>query len=349
MSAWGSGDQGMMSVWDELRLILAENCHPQKKDRALHLVEMLLQEDRRRAASGELAAGGHEPQGSFAMRPNGEITGPGHSSAFGDDGLGANGVLWGPAMGVGAAWGKGVGVADIPIGGGIGSWGGDSLGAGGAGWGFSGTRVASSGNEGLGGNGGLGVGIDDDAAVSAALSGLALDGPSGQPLGAWVPNPVASFDLDPAPVQDSRLGSFFLPPAVGPLGTAGPAGPGPQAAAPSQAPVAAAAMPAPVPAVTVATPPQPQQAGAPEPTTPPAAAKFSSVVGGTASGRPQVNSCREMDSWCMQECDFGVGCAGFCYHVGGGQGGGRRLEAKRGEQCSTQGSAAAASVAAAKG
>ena len=335
MSAWVSIDQGMMPVWDELRLILAAHCHPQQKDRALHLVEMLLQEDRRRAASGELAAGGHEPQGSFAMRPNGEITGPGHSSAFGDDALGANGVLWGPAI--------------IPIGGGIGPWGGDGLGAGGAGWGFSGTRVASSGNEGLGGNGGLGVGIDDDAAVSAALSGLALDGPSGQPLGAWVPNPVASFDLDPAPVQDSRLGSFFLPPAVGPVGTAGPAGPGPQAAAPSQAPVAAAAMPAPVPAVTVATPPQPQQAGAPEPTTPPAAAKFSSVVGGTASGRPQVNSCREMDSWCMQECDFGVGCAGFCCRGGGGQGSGRRLEAKRGEQCSTQGSAAAASVAAAKG
>ena len=282
-----------MSVWDELRVILAEHCHPQQKDRALQLLDHLLQEERRRAASGELAVGGGEPQG-FAVRPNGDITGPGHSSAFGEDALGANGVLWGPAMGgsgLGAAWGKGVGVgvADIPIGGGMGPWGGEGLGAGGAGWGFSGTRVAS------GGNGGLGVGIDDDAAVSAALSGLALDGAPGQPLGAWVPNPVASFDLDPAPVQDSRLGSFFMP-----QGASGPAAaPGkgqPQAAAPSAA-AAAAAAPAPAAAAVGAAPPQLQQAVAAEPKTPPpqgnTAAKFSSVVGGTASGRPQVTACRE--------------------------------------------------------
>jgi len=268
-----------MAPWDELRLILAEHCHPAPhKDRALQLLEGLMLEERRRAA-GDLPPGGIPVQG-FAVRPNGDITGPGHTSAFGgEEVLTPNGVLWGPAMGGsgglgGAAWGKGVGVADIPLAGGMGPWGGDGLAAGGAGWGFaSASRVGS-------GSAAAGLALDDEAAV---LSGLALDGPP-QPLGAWSGNPVASFELDPAPVQDSRLGAFFMSAGSGPAAANAAA-----AAAPAQSQVAAA------PSSAIQTPSIPAQKTQKPDAAPPApgntAVKFSSVVGGTASGRSQVLRC----------------------------------------------------------
>lgn len=297
MSVWGTVDSSILSPWDELRHILSEHCSPPQKDRALQLLEFLLQDERRRLTGAELITGGIASKG-FAVRPNGDITGPGHTSAFGDDGLGSNGVgLWGPSMGgsgglAAAAWGKGGGVADIPLGGGMGPWSGDGLRASGAGWSFpGGNRVAS------GGHGGMGM--DDEAAVTAALSGLPLDPSPGQPLGTWAPNPVSSFDLDPTPVQDSRLGSLFLPPAVGSMGAPGCSIAGqalPQPVPPRQplgmaAAAAGAVHPHPQPPLQQLPPqpqlqlqPQPQPAEQPTGNT---AVKFSSVVGGTASGRPQ--------------------------------------------------------------
>lgn len=269
MSAWGGVDPSI-SPWDELRLILSEHCHPPpQKDRALQLLDTLLQEECRLSVAGDLT-GGIASQG-FAVRPNGDITGPSTTSAFGDEGLGANGVLWGGG-GIVPAWGKGVG--DIPLGAGIGPWGGDGLVAGGTGWGFpGGSRVAS------GGNGGASI-ADEEAAV---LSGLALDGPAGP----WAPNPVASFELDAAQAKDSRLGAFFMPPAGG---------------APVALPVSCTHGQSQAPSQGVATgasaqqPPQAQPQAQPLPLPLPVeqppqgntAAKFSSVVGGTASGRPQV-------------------------------------------------------------
>jgi hypothetical protein len=271
-----------MTPWDELRIILAEHCHPAPhKDRALQLLEALMQEERRRAA-GELTTGGMAAHG-FAVRPNGDITGPGHTSAFGDEVLTPNGVLWGPAsQGIGgglggAAWGKGVGVADIPLAGGMGPWGvgvgvgGDGLAAGGAGWRFQGASRVGSGS-------GADIALDDEAAV---LSGLALDGPPGQPLGAWSGNPVASFELDPAPpVQDSRLGAFFM-------GGAQPAAQAAVGAAQAQPPPAIAVAPAPS-TQTPSTSTKTQKADPGPPPQGSTAVKFSSVVGGTASGRSQV-------------------------------------------------------------
>ena len=125
-----------------------------------------------------------------------------------------------------------------------------------------------------------GLAMDDEA--SAVLSGLALDGPPGQGLmTTGAPNPVFSFDLDPTPVQDSRLG-FFMGngPSVVNQAAAAPAAPAKQqqALAPNQAPVAP----------PVQQPPKAeQQQQQPQGNT---AAKFSSVVGGTASGRQQVSN-----------------------------------------------------------
>ena len=277
MSLWSvATDAVCMDPSDELRLILSEHCHPlPQKDRALHLLDTLLQqEERRRAAAGDIT-GGMASQG-FAVRPNGEITGPGHTSAFADEGLGSNGVMWG-GSGLVPAWGKGVGVGDIQLGGGMGPWGGDGLGAGSTGWGFpGGSRVAS------GSNGGLA--IDDDAA--GLLSGLALDAPGGP----WIPTPVPSFELDSTPAQDSRLGAFFISPPVPtvPLVSSTPGQPHTPSVAPSQVP------PPQLPPVQVQAP-QPQQTQPPQPkpgdvsTQGSTAVKFSSVVGGAASGRPQVS------------------------------------------------------------
>ena len=257
--------------WDELRIILTEHCHSEpQRERALLLLDAMQQDSR---TAGDLTPGGGASSQGFAVRPNGDITGPGHTSAFGDDGLGSNGALWGSAMGavgpLAAAWGKGVVVGDIQLGAGMGPWGGDGLGAGvGTGWGFpGGSRVASDGV------GSGSIVIDDESAV---LTGLALDGPPGQ---AWATNPVPSFELDPTPVQDSRMGSFYMPPAgasapvrspiLGPVGKLSPS------LLPSQGQALLKALP-----VQKALPAPAPQGNA--------AAKFSSVVGGTASGRPQV-------------------------------------------------------------
>ena len=231
MSTWGSApvtDPGMLTPWDELRMILAEHCsHPGQRQRGLQLLQVLRQSGD--LSNGDIAGGfGHEG----GLVPNGGLGGV----------WGSGGGAAGPS-----SWGKGLG--------GIGTWGGDGLGAGGARWDLGlGPRVGS------GSGSGSGLVVEDEA--SAVLSGLALDGPPPQGLGGWAPNPVASFELDPTPAHgDSRLGAFFMPPSSG--------------VGPPQVPVP------PKPAPPQAPPPQP--VAEPGPT---GAAKFSSVVGGTAKAPP---------------------------------------------------------------